>query len=195
MRSLSLLLLLACSGGAPPKETAPPESKAPDSAHTGTSDSAGAHDTAPYIEGPVMEHAPPDALGLCFDCHLCATEDAPVLETTHWVCVSCHRGPDGSVPDEVQSDCGCGALDCSADPAVVPCNDCHTDGTNGQIPATEMNELCSHCHAAAPSRPAPHVVPVWGTAAGAGGLSPHAASPGRLSPAVPTRPGDPRHGR
>ena len=114
-----------------------------------TSDSSGgnSHDTWAYIEGPPLSHADPTEGVMCFDCHLCANEGAEALEVTHYVCRDCHTGPNGEVSDDAAGFCGCGDLDCSVDPPVLGCENCHTDGTNGYESAEQMNEHCSHCHA------------------------------------------------
>lgn len=145
MNALLLLALVACSGA--PKDPKPADGSP---AHSGdTSPAAHSGETGPAGPvGPAMAHASPDAGTLCFACHLCGNDGAGTLETTHWVCVDCHRGPDGAIPEELQSDCGCGTLDCSTEPPTLECEDCHlVDGTNGMPSSQHMNELCSTCHA------------------------------------------------
>ncbi len=171
MRSLLFLALLACAGGSQdgsPKESeASPETGKPHtgSPHTGSQHSGSPHSGESGSEGPMgpaQAHAEPTDGTMCFACHLCGNDGAETLETTHWVCVDCHRGPDGSVPEEVQSDCGCGALDCSTEPPTLGCEGCHVlDGTNGYPSTQHMNSLCSECHtpgqdAARPGAPSPH---------------------------------------
>lgn len=166
MRALLLLLLVGCSDA--PKDVAPAETAAPK--HTGAAHTGAAHTGTPHtaetghavIVGPAQGHVSPPDDTMCFACHLCGNDGAKTLEVTHWVCVDCHRGPDGSVPEEVQSDCGCGALDCSTEPPTLPCGDCHVvDGTNDYPSTQHMNDLCVACHAAGegalrPNTPNPH---------------------------------------
>ena len=152
----------------PPSDSEPPEDSAPpvdtstghtghtgdsapavhtgDSSPTHTGDSAG--DTAPEDPGPDVPHEMPTDGAMCFDCHLCGGEDKGTLDVTHYICVDCHVGPNGSVPEELQDSCGCDAIDCDADPPVLGCNECHTDGKNDQLSADEMNETCTSggCH-------------------------------------------------
>lgn len=150
-----LLFALACSGGTTDKGA--PVETGQSQTHTGETASTGeTSDSNAGPIGPSQAHAEPTDGVLCFDCHLCGNDDATTVETTHWVCVDCHRGPDGSVPDEVQSGCGCGALDCDTTPPTLPCAECHVvDGTNGMPSAQHMNGLCDACHAAGTSAPAP----------------------------------------
>lgn len=158
MRTLVLALLIACKT---PKDTGKPASE---TGKGGSHDSEVPHETsdshaAEVVPGPSMPHEAPTGGAMCFDCHLCANEGASALEVTHWVCVDCHKGPDGSVPDEVQSGCGCGGLDCSTDPPTLGCADCHIeDGSNGYPTSGDMNEHCSICHEQGeiPAKPSPH---------------------------------------
>ena len=139
---IALLLLLACGSPTQPKDTS--GTSPTETAHTGET---ATHSGDTSALGPAMSHDPPTGGAMCFDCHLCASGDAPAVEVTHPVCVTCHRGPDGSVPDEVQSGCGCGALDCSTTPPTLGCEDCHVEaGDNGYPSSGHMNELCLACH-------------------------------------------------
>lgn len=140
MHIFSLFLLVACGT---------PKDSQPQPQETGKADTSetGGHTGADIVPGPAMPHEAPTAGAMCFDCHLCANDGASALEVTHWVCVGCHKGPDGSVPDEVQSGCGCGALDCSTDPPTLGCADCHlTESKDGMPTSDHMNELCTGCH-------------------------------------------------
>ncbi len=111
--------------------------------HTG--DSQG--ETAPENPGPDIPHVVPGGGSMCFNCHLCGEDDVPNLDVSHYVCVECHVGPDGSVPEELMDTCGCESIDCDADPPVVGCDECHTDGKNDLLTSDEMNDLCmGTCH-------------------------------------------------
>jgi len=94
-------------------------------------------------DGIYREHDPPEPGGLCFDCHLCANDDAQPIDNTHFVCKHCHEESGGVIDAE---GCECGDLDCDVDPPLLPCGDCHTDGCNGSASAETMNSLCDFCH-------------------------------------------------
>jgi len=81
---------------------------------------------------------------LCFDCHLCSNNDAEPIDNTHYVCKHCHE-ENGDI-NATGSGCECGDLDCDADPPVLTCANCHTDGCNGHASADQMNALCDFCH-------------------------------------------------
>ncbi len=91
-------------------------------------------------------HDPPEEGGLCFDCHLCANDGATHIDNTHFVCNHCHD--ESGALDDVGSGCLCGDLDCTTTPPTLTCNECHTDGCNGQASAEQMNGLCDFCHVA-----------------------------------------------
>ncbi len=141
-----LLFALACSTPKPSTDSTSDSPSQDSHAETGTGGET-AHTAETGTMGPAMGHDAPTGGIMCFDCHLCATGDTPAVEVTHPVCVSCHKGPDGSVPDEVQSGCGCGALDCGTTPPTLGCSDCHVEaGDNGYESSGHMNELCLACH-------------------------------------------------
>ena len=138
---IALVVCLGLTGCKKDKPTDPVDSQPTDSEHN---DSEEHHQ--PYVEGPAFTHERPSEGLMCFDCHICATNEAPAMETTHYVCNDCHTGPNGEVTDEAVGQCGCGDLDCSTTAPTLGCNGCHTDGTNGYDSAEFMNLLCEHCH-------------------------------------------------
>ena len=89
------------------------------------------------------KHEPPEPGQLCFDCHLCANDDAKFVDNTHFVCKHCHDESGGVLEAD---GCECGDLDCEVDPPILPCGECHTDGCNGHASAPLMNSLCDFCH-------------------------------------------------
>ena len=127
----------------------PADSSADSPGDSSTGHSADSSDSPVEPAGPDIPHEHPVDGAMCFDCHICGGEEQGHLEVTHYVCVDCHVGPDGSVPEELQDDCGCDGVDCDADPAVTNCGDCHTDGSNDTSTAADMNRLCTvGCHLA-----------------------------------------------
>ena len=94
-------------------------------------------------DGIWREHDPPEPGVLCFDCHLCANDEAQPIDNTHFVCKHCHDESGGVIDAE---GCECGDLDCEVEPPLLPCADCHTDGCNGCASAELMNGLCDFCH-------------------------------------------------
>lgn len=142
-----LLFALACTTPKPSVEQPAADSPSVDSTPETGEGGETAHTGETGAAGPAMRHEPPTGGVMCFDCHLCADDETPAVEVTHPVCVSCHKGPDGSVPDEVQSGCGCGALDCGTTPPTLGCSDCHVEaGDNGYESSGHMNDLCLACH-------------------------------------------------
>ena len=95
-------------------------------------------------DGIWRRHHEPRNGDMCFDCHLCANDGATVVDNTHFVCNHCHD-ENGDLND-TGSGCECGDLDCEADPPILTCKNCHTDGCNGQASAEQMNGLCDFCH-------------------------------------------------
>jgi hypothetical protein len=95
-------------------------------------------------DGIWRTHKPPQGGAMCFDCHLCAKDGVTPVDNTHFVCNHCHDET-GAVMDD-GSGCECGDLDCSVDPPMLGCADCHTDGCNGHASARQMNQLCDFCH-------------------------------------------------
>lgn len=135
------------SGPAHTGDTAPVHTGDTDPAHTGDSTVDTQGDTATGVPGPDIPHDLPSDGAMCFDCNLCGGDEEGVLELTHYVCIDCHVGPDGSVPEELQDSCGCDTLDCDAVPPVLGCGDCHTDGSNDLPSAQDMNDRCmGGCH-------------------------------------------------
>jgi hypothetical protein len=83
----------------------------------------------------------------CYECHLCGQTPGAEVDKQHFVCNYCHSEPDGSVPPEGHgSACGCDGLDCSTDPPVLECAECHTDGCNGYVSAQVQRDHCLYCH-------------------------------------------------
>ena len=89
------------------------------------------------------KHEAPEPGQLCFDCHLCANNDAQPVDNTHYVCKHCHDESGGVLDAD---GCECGDLDCEVDPPILTCGECHTDGCNGHASAPLMNSLCDFCH-------------------------------------------------
>jgi len=89
------------------------------------------------------KHEAPAPGELCFDCHLCANNDAQPVDETHYVCKHCHDESGGILDAD---GCECGDLDCEVDPPILTCGECHTDGCNGHASAPLMNSLCDFCH-------------------------------------------------
>ncbi len=89
------------------------------------------------------KHETPEPGQLCFDCHLCANDDAAPVDNTHFVCKHCHDESGGVLDAD---GCECGELDCETDPPTLTCGECHTDGCNGHASAPLMNSLCDFCH-------------------------------------------------
>jgi len=93
---------------------------------------------------PAMSHGPPnEAAGqMCVVCHSCGHDGpnqvpAPIIDnSSHGPCTFCHE-PDGSVVFHGDAACEW-EMDCSAQPPVVNCVDCHT--------VAWVNDLCEDCH-------------------------------------------------
>ena len=97
-----------------------------------------------YNPDGVWRTCEPPPGSLCFDCHLCANGGATLVENTHFVCNHCHDENGDPLFDS--GGCGCGELDCEAEPPLLGCAACHTDGCNGHASAEQMNGLCDFCH-------------------------------------------------